>query len=648
MFGQRAISMLWRRSVVRLILLVNFSIQAADSYIPISISTSSSSSSLLPNSLSSSSQGKSAVDPTSFPFSPNRICYHCSKVTPKYNPTNLFSIHPRKEPGVSSTTTKVADRRLPITTSAPSAATTTTTGPPVLPTTKLDKNNSNENKILFEPDFYPLISPTYNDFDNTRVVFMMVLLFTVGSLSSLDRVAMSVALVPMSEEMVMSDSVKGSISSFFSIGRLVTGRRRATSTGFYSCMCKRIRCQVAYTFFVCVCSSLPIFACVGYGIGIVPAGLLLAKLSPTAIMATGIFLWSLGTMATPYAASQGSMGVLLGARALVGASESCVIPSIQLLLSNWVVPEKKSLALAFVFCGFQTGTILAYSLSPILIDQSGDWRSIFYIYGGAGLLFLVPFVILARDSPTALVATGRVQEGTQKGELYETDTSDDAPILDSAKAILSSAPWRQFATSKATWAMFLAHAASNWGLYINLSWTPTFYAEQYGLDVKESALLLVVPSIAGAIGGLSAGSAADAVIKNLEVQSDQAITQVRRTFQGLALFGPAVCMSLLSSIPEQPWVAQVLFAVSVSMQSFNSAGYGAANQEKAGPKWTGLLYSVTSLPSVMFGTVGVYLTGRILDATNQDWSSIFALNAVVYALGATAFVVLYDSRREFD
>jgi ACS family sodium-dependent inorganic phosphate cotransporter len=352
-------------------------------------------------------------------------------------------------------------------------------------------------------------------------------------------------------------------------------------------------------------------------------------------------------MATPFAASQGNMGVLLGARAVVGASESCVIPSIQRLLSNWVVPEKRSLALAVVFCGFQTGTILAYSLSPILIDQSGDWRTIFYIYGGAGLLFLAPFLILARDSPTAL-ATGRGQEGTQKRELYGNATSDDVSPLESAQAILKSAPWRQLVSSKATWAMFLAHAASNWGLYINLSWTPTFYAEQYGLDVKESALLLVVPSIAGAIGGLSAGSTADAVIKNLEVQSDQAITQVRRTFQGLALFGPAACLSLLSIIPEEPWVAQVLFAVAVGMQSFNAAGYGAANQEKAGPKWTGLLYSVTSLPSVMFGTVGVYLTGRILDATNQDWSYVFALNAVVYAFGAVAFVVLYDSRKEFD
>jgi hypothetical protein len=41
--------------------------------------------------------------------------------------------------------------------------------------------------------------------------------------------------------------------------------------------------------------------------------------------------------------------------------------------------------------------------------------------------------------------------------------------------------------------MFLAHAANNWGLYNNLSWTPTFYAEQYGLNVQESAFCWLFP-----------------------------------------------------------------------------------------------------------------------------------------------------------
>jgi ACS family sodium-dependent inorganic phosphate cotransporter len=404
----------------------------------------------------------------------------------------------------------------------------------------------------------------------------------------------------MTEEMQYTDTIKGSISSLFSVG---------------------------------------------YGIGILPSGLLIASLSARWVMAVGILFWSVGTMVTPLAASQANIVILLGARALVGVSESVAIPTVQRLLSNWVSPANKSLAVATVFAGFQSGTILAYSLSPFLITQFDNWRVLFYVYGGAGLLYLVPWMLYARDGPAWMTTDFE----TNKLEGQKGLAADGTTVMSNALTVLSSAPWKGFVSSKGVWAMFLAHAANNWGLYNNLSWTPTFYSEQYGLNVKESAFLLVLPSIAGAIGGLWAGSIADKVIKNLEDPSDEAITKVRKVFQGVALIGPSICLGSLSyAMPEDPHIAQAFFSVAVGLQSFNAAGYGAANQEKAGEKWTGLLYGITSLPSVMIGTFAVYLTGRILDETNQNWALVFGLNSVVFFLGGAAFVALYDSKKEFD
>lgn len=257
-------------------------------------------------------------------------------------------------------------------------------------------------------------------------------------------------------------------------------------------------------------------------------------------------------------------------------------------------------------------------------------------------MFLFPWLLLAKDSPIP---------ADNRETMAKVDEADESigTAFSGAKDVLVSAPWRGFLASKGVWAMFLAHAANNWGLYNNLSWTPTFYSEQYGLNVKESALLLVVPSIVGAIGGLSSGALADHVIQNLENKSNEAITNIRKIFQGIGLFGPSVCLGLLSyTMPDDPSMAQFLLSVAVGLQSFNAAGYGAANQEKAGEKWTGLLYGITSLPSVVIGTFAVYLTGRILDYTDQDWSIVFALNAAVYFLGAVAFVALYDSKKEFE
>eukprot|EP00559_Dactyliosolen_fragilissimus_P001035 CAMPEP_0184860518 /NCGR_PEP_ID=MMETSP0580-20130426/5400_1 /TAXON_ID=1118495 /ORGANISM="Dactyliosolen fragilissimus" /LENGTH=139 /DNA_ID=CAMNT_0027357655 /DNA_START=156 /DNA_END=575 /DNA_ORIENTATION=- len=126
-------------------------------------------------------------------------------------------------------------------------------------------------------------------------------------------------------------------------------------------------------------------------------------------------------------------------------------------------------------------------------------------------------------------------------------------------------------------------------------------------------------------------------------------TNVRKVFQGIAQFGPGVCLlALAQNIPEQPLAAQSLLTVAIGLQQFNVAGFSAAAQEKAGEKWSGLLYSLTSIPGVMFGSFGVYLTGLILDATGQDWSGVFGLNALIDFAGAMAFISLYNSRKEFD
>jgi MFS family permease len=69
---------------------------------------------------------------------------------------------------------------------------------------------------------------------------------------------MSVAILPLSDEYHLTDTIKGEISSVFSVG---------------------------------------------YGLGIIPVGLLVSSVSPRTIMASGVTLWSLATFGTPIAAS---------------------------------------------------------------------------------------------------------------------------------------------------------------------------------------------------------------------------------------------------------------------------------------------------------------------------------------------------------
>ena len=444
--------------------------------------------------------------------------------------------------------------------------------------------------------------------DTKDKLVMFGLLWITACLSALDRVAMSVALVPMTDEFGLTDSVKGSISSFFSVG---------------------------------------------YGLGIIPAGILLSFASPRLVMSVAIVAWSLATLATPWAAEGLAVGTtattLLGMRACVGAAESLVMPTLQRLLLAWTTPEEKAIGVATVVTGFQAGTIAAYLLSPVVMDAFGNgdaWRQLFYVYGSVGLVLLLPWLLIAKDGPDS---------GENSVDMTSTlPNGDTTSRMDEAIQAFKDAPWSDFVRSKACWAMMLAHCSKNWGLYNTLAWTPTFYAEQYGIGVRDSAWLSVLPSIAGAVGGLVAGNLADTVLRQQQeasngIADEQILTNVRKAFQALALYGPAIALGALAwNIPEEPVVAQTFLMAAVGLQAFTAAGFEAGNQEKAGPKWAGLLYSITSLPAVIFGVTGVQTVGYVLDYTGQDWSIVFGINAIVNIFGATAFVALYNSKQEFD
>ena len=55
---------------------------------------------------------------------------------------------------------------------------------------------------------------------NSQAYILLTLLFFVTAICSLDRVAMSVAIIPMGLELQYSEEVKGAISTIFSFGYL--------------------------------------------------------------------------------------------------------------------------------------------------------------------------------------------------------------------------------------------------------------------------------------------------------------------------------------------------------------------------------------------------------------------------------------------
>ena len=81
-------------------------------------------------------------------------------------------------------------------------------------------------------------------------------------------------------------------------------------------------------------------------------------------------------------------------------------------------------------------------------------------------------------------------------------------------AALRALPWKEARDSQSVWATAAAHCANNWGLYVSLAWLPSFFSQNYGMDLGKSSFYSLLPYMAGAASSLAAGRCAHAAIEH--------------------------------------------------------------------------------------------------------------------------------------
>ena len=162
------------------------------------------------------------------------------------------------------------------------------------------------------------------------------LCFVAFMLCNMDRVNMSIAILPMGRQFGWDQSTVGLVqSSFFWCARPSGSCRACSSTvpaapGNGSCLP------------LCSCSSPYIDVCLlpcrGYLLTQIAGGVWADRFGGKRVLAFGVVWWSLATALTPVAANLG-LPVLLAARACMGIGEGVAMPAMNTLLSRCSRPH---------------------------------------------------------------------------------------------------------------------------------------------------------------------------------------------------------------------------------------------------------------------------------------------------------------------
>ena len=250
---------------------------------------------------------------------------------------------------------------------------------------------------------------------------VLVLCCLIAAVCALDRVLISIAIIPMTEQFGYSDSTKGAIAAAFSVG---------------------------------------------YCAGLLPSGILSATTSPKVVLLGGLVVWSFAQAVSP-ASALVSVPLLLGARALMGVGEAAAVPSVQAIAARFVPADQRSKFWGVLTASLSCGTIAAYVVSPPLIESYG-WPFVFICYGGIGGALALLWSVYGADAPADPTA----------GTIAPAAAQSASASSSGFNARLQEVPWADVVRSRPVWALAAAHSSNNFFMYFGLSWLPTYFSYQ--------------------------------------------------------------------------------------------------------------------------------------------------------------------------
>lgn len=369
----------------------------------------------------------------------------------------------------------------------------------------------------------------------------------------------------------------------------------------------------------------------GYALSQLPGGWLSKIIGGRKVLQIGVLGWSVATALVPVLA--GFMPALVASRILVGIGEGVSPSAATDLIARSIPLEERSRAVSFVFGGLSFGSVTGLLLAPPLIQNFG-WESVFYIFGLLGIAWFSVFQFVKEDENSVSFASNSRRDFDLQNDSIQTSVTK----LGSS---LKEVPWKSIFQSKAVWAMNYAHFCGSWGHFTCLSWLPTYFSEELNLNLTEAAGVSLLPPLASIfVTGIAAQFADNLIAKGVDT------TVVRKICQTISFMSPATCMIIASmDLGLPPWEVVAVLTGGLALSSFALSGLYCTHQDIS-PEYASILLGITNTVGAVPGIVGVALTGYLLDTTHSWSMSLFIPSIFFYLTGTVVWLAFASSKSQ--
>jgi ACS family hexuronate transporter-like MFS transporter len=220
-----------------------------------------------------------------------------------------------------------------------------------------------------------------------------------------------------------------------------------------------------------------------YTLAYLVAGRVTDRLGTRWSMALFLCWWSIANFMTGFARSVRQLGFF---RFLLGLGEAGNYTAAPKAVGEWFGPRQTGLAIGIYTAGAMIGATIAPPLIAGLHGSLG-WRAVFFVTGGAGLIWLVPWLASYREGPLA-------------GNSHEIGATEVGM-------------WRAVLTDRRAWLLMFARLVSDPVWYFYLFWFPKYLMDARAQTLAQVGRVAWVVYLAADIGSVAGGYFSGALIR---------------------------------------------------------------------------------------------------------------------------------------
>ncbi|HEU0301423.1 MAG TPA: MFS transporter, partial [Longimicrobium sp.] len=348
-----------------------------------------------------------------------------------------------------------------------------------------------------------------------------------------------------------------------------------------------------------------------YALGFLGMGRLLDRIGVRRGFAFAIVAWSLAAMGHAFART--AQGFAL-ARGALGLGESGNFPGAIKATAEWFPRKERAFATGIFNAGSNVGAVVAPIMVPVVAGAWG-WRAAFIATGALGFVWLAFWLPLYR-SP----------EGHHRVSAAELAYIRSDPVEPT-----TAVPWLRLLRHRQTWAFFIGKCLTDpiWWFY--LYWLPKFLDAEFGVKLTGLTLPLVAIYLVADVGSVGGGYVSGALIKR-----GWSVNAARKTAMLIAAL--LIVPTMLAPHAPNLWMAVAIVSVAAASHQWWSANLFTTASDMFPRRAVASVVGIGGFAGAMGGVLFQRATGRILEATGNNYSIIFMVCGLAYV---TALLIMH-------